>query len=260
MKRVIQKILITVALVFIVQTGFSEYRTWTDQKGKQIEAEFIRIMDDKVVLQTEDGEEIKVSLDTLSNKDRKYAALQTPPRIEIKVSTDMDRENTGHGGGRKSRAFQVQQETVQVEVTLKKTSSTPYEEPLESQVYLIGQPEQRDGYGILDRTVSRFRFTEESENLHSYSSGTVELRQLEAGKQVGIEYEGYLAVVKDRTGAVLAMKCSRLVFEKNAEAIMEAQRGTIFDEDFNLVDSEKTKGAMGRRGQAGKHRIPGRRF
>lgn len=259
MKQSIRRTLATVLVASMAQAGFSEYRIWTDQGGKQIEAELVRVVDDKVVLRKQDGAELKVSLDTLSKKDQKYAVLQAPPRIEIKVSTDMDRENKGYGGGRGS-GFQIQKESVQLEVSLKKTSPAPYEAPLVSEVYLIGQSEQHDGYGILDRTVSKFKFTEENKNLHSYSSKTVELEQLEAGKQVGIEYEGYLAIVKDRTGAVLSMKCSKLIFEKNAEAIIDSQKGAVFDGEFNPVDPSKAKRGGDQKGRKPKRRLPGRRF
>ena len=259
MKQIIRRTLITALLVSIGPSGFAEFRIWTDQAGKQIEAELLRIADDKVVLRKQDGVEMKVSLDTLSKKDQKYAVLQAPPRIEIKVSTDTDRENVGLGGGRGS-GLQIQKESVQLAVSLSKTSPAPYEAPLVSEVYLIGQSEQHDGYGVLDRTVSKFKFTEVNKNLHSYSSKMVELKQLEAGRQVGIEYKGYLAIVKDRTGTVLSMKCSKLIFEKNAESIMDAQRGTIFDEDFNLVDSEKDKRAVDQSKKKKKRRFPGRKF
>ena len=55
MKQMIRRILATVLLVSVVPSGFAEFRMWTDQAGKQIEAERVRIVDDKVVLREQDG-------------------------------------------------------------------------------------------------------------------------------------------------------------------------------------------------------------
>ncbi|MCF7817012.1 MAG: hypothetical protein K9M54_03930 [Kiritimatiellales bacterium] len=247
-------------LVSLLQGGFSEYRMWTDVGGKQLEAEFVRVVDEKVVLLKRDGSELKVSLDSLNTKDRKYAVLQAPPRIEIKVSTDTDRDNKALGDGYYGRGFQIQKEAVQLEVTLAKTSPAPYEAPLVSEVYLIGQSGERDGYVILERTQSKFRFTTENKNQYTYSSGRAKLQQLEAGKQIGVEYKGYLAMVKDRTGQMLAMKCSKLEFEKYAKVILAAQRGDLFDEEFNPVEHGPEGQNHDSIGNRARNKLPGRRF
>jgi hypothetical protein len=259
MKQILYRTIVIALLVSIVQTGFSEYRIWTDKGGKQIEAELVRIIDDKVVLRKQDGDELKVSLDTLSKEDKKYAVLQAPPRVEIKVSTNADRENEGYGSGRHG-GVQIQEETVSATVNIRKSSSPAYEAPMMSEVYLIGTPEQADMFVILDLTKSKFKFTTENKNEHSYQSDTISLKQLEAGKQKGTEYEGYIVIVRDRTGEILSMKCSRLLFEKNSETIIGSQKGDVFDSDFNPVESKagKQAAAKGKKGSA--KRLPGRRF
>jgi hypothetical protein len=251
-------ILIAVAAC-VCRPGEADFRIWTDVDGKTIEAEFGGTIGDKVVLEKQDGTELEVSLDTLSMSDRKYVVLQSPPRVEIKVSARTERENEGYGGGR-GGGFQIQSESVQCSVSISKDSPAPYEAPLVSEVYLIGQPEQNDLYVILDRTRSKFRFTPENKNEHRYDSGTVNLQQFEAGRQKGIEYRGYLAVVKDRGGNVLSMKCSKLAFERNAEAIMSAERGAVFDKDFKPVERSDAMDDEGRGRRKPKRKVPGRRF
>jgi hypothetical protein len=266
MKKHICSIMVVAIGLAMGQDAFAELRVWKDDSGKTIEAEYVRTVDGKVLLRQKDGSEIKVSLDTLSEKDRRYAILQVPPRIEIKVSTDTDRENNGLGGvnlgmgGGRGTGVQIQKESVQLRVSLRKTSPAPYEGPLMSEVYLIGYSGQQDDYVILDRTMSRFTLTTENKNQHSYSSGLVNLKQLEAGKLMGLQYKGYLAIVKDRTGEVLAMKSSKLDFEKNAKVIMGALRGARFDADFKPVVAGKAKRTEERGGMIPKKRFPGRPF
>jgi hypothetical protein len=220
--------IITASILFSAGLATAEMRNWADKKGNIIEAEHVATLDDKVVLRKADGSEIRVSLDTLSEKDRKYAILQKPPRIEIKVSPKTDRSNTGY-----NRNVQIQKETVEVEVNIRKSSSAPYEAPLHAELYVIGRPEQHDGYMILDKKVQRIQFTTENDNQQTFSSAPVVLKQLEAGKQAGVEYKGYLVVVLDRKGEIIDSKASKLDYAQNAEAIMAGSKGTKFDGDFN---------------------------
>jgi hypothetical protein len=259
MKSDSHRFLVALLSFFIFNNAFAELRLWTDENGKTIEAEHVHTYEDKVVLRLQDGEEISVSLDTLSNRDRKYAVLLAPPRVEITVSAKIDRSNTGYdrgyGGG-----VQVQYEIVTASVSLKKTSSSPYEAPMMSEIYLIGEIAQSDEYIILDKSSSRFRFTDENKNEHTYSSDTVNLQQRQADMEFGKEYKGYLALVRDRTGEVLSIKSNKVEFEKNAEAVIGSKRDDRFDEDFNLVESEKAKRAVEPGRKSPRQRIPGRRF
>ncbi|MDF7825864.1 SHD1 domain-containing protein [Pontiellaceae bacterium B12227] len=243
-------------LTALLATAHAELRIWTDENGKTIEAEHVRTLTDQVVLRQADGSEIRVSLDTLSDRDRKYAILQTPPRIEISVAVDADRSNTGYGN---RRSVQVQEETVTVEAKIRKSSSAPYEAPLRAELYVIGSPEQKDGYVILDKQLERFFFSTENDNQHSFDSRDIKLRQMESGRQIGVEYKGYLIAVRDKNHDVISLKCSKLEYEKNAEAIMAGKKGSIFDGDFNEFD-QKDKEEMKQMNKTKKKLLPGRRF
>ncbi len=212
----------------LLGTAQAELRVWTDKSGKTIEAEHVRTLTDQVVLRQADGTELRVSLNTLSERDRKYAVLQTPPKITINVSTDTDRTNKGFGG-----SFQMQQEDIQAEVTIKKTSSAPYEAPLRAVLILIGEPEQSGHSIILEKQMERFNFTQGSEV--RFESGKISLRQLESGYDRGVEYKGYVVAVMDKNGDTLGIKCSKLAYEKNAKALLAGSRGTVFDEDYKVV-------------------------
>lgn len=249
-------LLITAALI-ISSSAFAEMRLWTDKDGKTIEAEFVRITGDKVVLKQVNEKELEVSLDTLSEQDRRFAILQAPPKIEIDVNTDVDRSNKGYGNY--GAGYQVQKETISADVKVRKTSSNPYEAPLISEVFLIGQLEQQEHYIILNRSRSQFTFTGDNKREYVYSSGEVSLKQLEAGSQMGVEYRGYLAVVKDRAGNIVEIKSNKPGFEKNADVIMESQRGDTFDKEFKPLRRKATRKDMQDKMQR-KRRIPGRTF
>lgn len=255
MKKLLGIVYIAACALGLASTASAELRVWADESGKTIEAEYVRTMTDKVVLRQADGTEIKVSLDTLSEKDRRYVVLQEPPRIDIRVSPNTSRSNTGYGT--RGPGVQVQEETVVVEVNVRKGSPAPYEAPLKAEVYVMGSPEQADGHVILDRTASRFQFTTENKNEHTFSSGIVSLRQFEAGDQKGVGYSGYLVAITDKTGEVLELKCSKLDYEKNAETIMVGKKGARYDGDFEEMNQKKD----GKKPSKPRKRpLPGRRF
>lgn len=218
-----------ILITAVLGSALAELRVWTDLNGQTIEAEHVRTLSDQVVLKQSDGTEIRVSLDTLSERDRKYAILQTPPRINISVSIDNDRTNTGYGN---RRSIQVQEESISVKATFRKSSSSPYEAPLRAELYLIGSPEQKDGYVILDKRAEHFSFSTENKNQHVFESRDIKLKQLEVGREIGIEYKGYLVAVRDKTGEVISLKCSKLTFEKNAVTIMAGKKGSMYDGEF----------------------------
>jgi hypothetical protein len=214
----------------------AELRVWTDQNGKTIEAEHVRTLTNTVVLRQVNGFEIRISLDTLSERDRQYAILQTPPRIEISVASDTDRSNTGYGG---RRSIQVQEETVSVEVKVRKSSSAPYEAPLRAEIYLIGSPENKEGFIILDKRIDQFSFSVDNGNQHVIQSRGIKLKQIESGRQIGVEYKGYLVAIVDKSNEILQLKCSKLDYEKNAAAIMAGEKGTMFNGRFEELDQNQ---------------------
>ena len=230
--KVKRSIVCLVLTAMLIGSVHAELRVWTDKSGKTIEAEHVRTLTHQVVLRQADGTEIRVSLDTLSERDRKYAILQTPPRISIHVSTDTDRSNTGV-----NRRTQIQEEEIQAEVTIEKTSSSPYEAPLRSTLVLIGETEQSGHSIILENRNEPFSFTEGSEV--RFESGKISLRQVESGVERGVEYKGYMVAVVDKTGEILELKCSKLEYEKNAEALLSGARGTVYDEDFKVVGQKR---------------------
>src|SRR5262245_59598954 len=84
---------IAILISMIVGICLAEERTWTDASGKfSINAEFVRVDGDKVVLRRADGKEIKVPQARLSDADKEFLKLHSekastsspgPPETEI---------------------------------------------------------------------------------------------------------------------------------------------------------------------------------
>ncbi len=65
------------ALITLGGTAAVEARTWTDTKGRTIEADFIKMNGDKVVVKRNNGKTVSIPLNSLSQKDKDFLAQQT---------------------------------------------------------------------------------------------------------------------------------------------------------------------------------------
>ncbi len=160
--------------------------------------------------------------------------LQCPPKIEIKVEDKVDRETVGYTGGRQGGS-EIRVQSVRANVSMRKTSSQPYDADLKLTVFLVGRTVQLDRYVILDRLDSTFRFTEENKGDCSFSCGPVDLRYVTGSRKAGSKYEGYIVVIRDARNEIVVSQANRNEFERNASAMLEGRKGSVFDRDFNLI-------------------------
>lgn len=231
--RIVWSALVLAGVVSVSEAG--ELRIWTDENGTTMEAEYVRTQDGRAVLKRADGTEIRVSVDTLSERDQRYIILQSPPRLSISVSPKSNRSNTGY-----NRGVQVTDETISARATIKKGSSAPYSAKLTAELYMIGSRSGKEGCMILDKETSTFEFSAENNNSHTFESAAVNLQQVQFGSTKGIEYAGYVLAVRDKEGEVLEVKANKKEFSVHAAAILTGSKGTVFDEKYEVVrKSEK---------------------
>lgn len=240
MKPVVGSLVGLFAVLLVVQSAAAEFRIWTDQDGKSIEAEYVQLMGSRVVLRNRNGVEIRVPLEKLSSKDQRYVLLQAPPTIDIKVSDKVDRENIGYVGNR-LYGSQIRNEMVKVSVGLRKTSASPYSLKLKLKVVLIGRLEQLDRYVVLSNIDSTFQFTDKNKGLFSFDCPPFDLRQQKGSRLSGREYSGYLIAICDENDKVIAIKGSRSEFEKNSKILLAAGKNALFDRQFAMIRKGNTK-------------------
>lgn len=221
--------LAALAATFVCTSAIAESRIWTDSSGKTIEAEQIKLLNNQVLLRLVDGREIKVSLDTLSAGDRALAMLNQPPTLDVRISAKTSRSNSSlRDAGRASRV-QVQEESIGINVRIRKSSSAVYEAALTAELYVIG--ERENGYEVLSKTESTFGFSKEGGTEHAFSSAPLTVEKL-ADRGPGVEYTGYLLVVTDSRGEVVELESSSGSIERAAAAILAAHEGTRLNTDF----------------------------
>lgn len=223
-------------MVGLAVSALAEFRTWTDQKGNQIEAEFARVSGKSIVLQKKDGKKLTVPPTLLSDDDQEYLwgkvpedllnpaksvlERETPPRMEIKASKIMDRRKTGYD--------QVDCD-LKYEIMIRKKSAPEYSRKLKAVLYVLGISKEHEYYVMLDKKEFEFDFNQTS---------TVELSGNEVGithyqsQNYGVEPKGYLVVVTDDEGNELQVQGSSNKFEGAKDNIAKFHRKDVFTQSF----------------------------
>jgi hypothetical protein len=226
-------VLAALAATLVYSASGAESRIWTDATGKTIEAEQVKVLNNQVVLRLTNGHEIKVSLDSLSAADREAAMLNEPPALDLKVSAKTSRSNSSLRSVGPASRVQVEEESTQVSVAVKKASSASYELPLNAVLYLIG--ENGDGeLAVLDKVSETFSYSDKSQ-VFEFQSDAFESMKAE-GDERRTEYKGWLVTVQDSSGEIIATKSSSRAYSENMETLMVANESTTDNSDYSVLE------------------------
>jgi hypothetical protein len=229
---------------------FAEYRVWTDKKGNTVEAEFIRVSGDKIVLCNRDGKEYRLTSSSLcdedqehlkekipdnvvSSADTKSADIQEKLRIEINF-----KKNTDTRRPREGSSYTEEEMVCSASITKKTTSA--YDQELKATLYVLGVRDSEDQYVMLDKTEHTFNFRSSPEVL--LTGERFLITYYGSSSKYDTKYEGYLIVVRNATGEIIEVKASSNKFEKNIDTLRNIPTSTYFRKDLNIHDSKTTKG------------------
>lgn len=194
-------------VVFLLVTAImsasyaAEVRVWQDAKGREYEAEFVRELFDKVTLRLQNGKEVRLAVEELSEHDQKYLRVMVPPEMTVEISTsseprskqyddqyDMDNDITSY---------------LTVTADISKQSKRPFTSRLTAELFLIGREVQdRNYYILLSKTDSSFLLGDHNGNHHVFKTDPVTLQvYTEYDRQRrGPEYAGYVLAISDVNG------------------------------------------------------------
>ena len=222
----------------LIGTASAELRDWKDKDGKTIKAEFVRREVESVILRTDDGTELKVSYKVLSEEDRQYVMLQTPPRLEIRVEPNVRNYTVGYLGN-DGYDYTVKYEVVEPRVFLRRTSTHHYDAELTLEMVILGRIREIDRYLIIDNSKMPFSFTGKTSYEYSYAGYPLDLQQIRGSWRSGVEYKGYLVAVRDSRGVLIASKASWASLQENADEVMAAEVGSMLTDDLRVIQPRR---------------------
>ncbi|MCF7848636.1 MAG: hypothetical protein K9M45_07300, partial [Kiritimatiellales bacterium] len=216
----------------------------SDKKGNSIEAEFVNIFSDQVVLRKPDGNQIKVPKSGLSQKDIMYLEYAIPPDIDLEVNIDRDKKTiSSYSSDYGDYDHATKTERIRGKATIVKKSRHPCKRDFTAYLYVFGKRMDTDDVMVIDRTEHGFSFENQKETEFSGDLVSVTYTKSSYSSSHGTEYEGYLLFVDDDDGKVVATKGSRELYEDNVDEVRDARINSRFDRDFKLLNRPKKGGS-----------------
>lgn len=200
------RISIGIALVMVCWGSHAEMRPWSTVSGQTLEAEYVSItLSDEVVVKTEDGKEIKIPLNTLSDEDQDYISLLHPPKVDAEFYYKTE-SWTVPSSDYFPKNPTVTQEKIRCGAQVKQLSAKTYNHELTVHYYAIGQQFlDRDKYYIIDKRSASFVLSQENKRAFEMKGQWTNFPMeftLEAN-HYGKKYVANLVVVSDMRGEVL---------------------------------------------------------
>ena len=214
----------------------AEFRVWTDLKGNSLEAEYMRQSDGEVVIRDRNGKVYRFDPVGLSEEDQRYLQLLRPPEMKIEAHCYSEAVN-GSDEGNELSANRAVRKKYSFKGTITLEEDRPYHNELKVEVYTVARnPRGRHYLKGYSSTLVQFADRESSSLSWAVDPVILESQLLtnycHCGKCIcqrgvwgGYRYSGYLAVVRDLRGEVLAVSSNHSIFENKWEKIASAKVG-----------------------------------
>ena len=226
-------------LVGLVMVGccngtFSEMRMWTFKTGETLEAEYVKDLFEKIVLRDANGKEWTILKDkfVFSAEDLEYLDLENPPELVLEFRKSITQKNFTMVRFAEDRPSE---QRATFGALVKQKGYQEYNYPMTVEFFAIGKEIKGNRYILLDRLSQPFRLTKENKKeFEFYSERIVHMTDTwgdsENYSRRGEQYAGFLIVVKDKRGKVIAMDGSDKWLEQNLATLEERYIGNYMDE------------------------------
>ena len=126
-------------------------------------------------------------------------------------------------------------------MTLTKKNREPCTRTFTAYLYIFSENLQRDEEKVLDKIEHEFSFEHQNKIEFSGNQSRIEHTKSEFHRSYGDIDKGYLVLVEDDKGKILCIKGSRPLYEDKASQIRKANKGSLFDADFNPMNQTNKK-------------------
>ncbi|MDF7825952.1 hypothetical protein P4B35_18120 [Pontiellaceae bacterium B12227] len=207
-------------------------RLWTMTDGKTAEAELLSVMSGNIILKNAKGRQLKIPAEKLSEGDRLYASLAMPPDLDINFAkTTKPRK---FGGTVRGIDPPVRGNFYTFSARIKQTSRRPYGHQLTAEYFAVGDEIGGNRNVLLDHQTASFTLTRDNDYSFVFSGPPVELLDYTINNERrGKRYGGYLVVIKDSRGEIIAYNTPSEKLYENLENLRRIRVGWYFDDECN---------------------------
>lgn len=216
-------------------------RTWTLDDGQRMDASLQAAIMGNVVLENARGKQQKIPISKLSEEDRRFVELSTPPKLDINFSKTLSQRTVPPIHVSKSGWVQPKLFDYTFGVTLKQTSTGDYNHPLHVEYFAIGK--QINGshtYILLDRGEGTFTPTRENNKSYSLFGDPVLLFDYVLFTvHMGQKPVSYLVTVTDERGKIIQYATPNKWIFEHLENLKKMPVGRFMDKTCTRVHPER---------------------
>lgn len=221
-------------MLFVSICTGAESRSWTLVDGAEFEAEYVITIGGKANLKLPTGKIVKLPMDRFSSEDLLYIELENPPKLKTEFSKKSDQKVFHLLPSQEDYTQRPPERWVQYGVRIKQVGGQPYKHELYAVFYAIGQEQTGDRLILLDRQeTDPFFLTRENGLEYEFrSEREVTLRNwtvLNEKRKRGSKYYGFLILVRDTRGKIIASDTSHNWLLENHEKLNERGIGNFMD-------------------------------
>jgi hypothetical protein len=220
----------------------SAIEQWTLSDATTFEAEYVMEMSGYATFRNAEGREVKVELEQLSPESRTQIALKNPPKLEFDLVKDQNRVSFS-GGNQRGTGSRSPEDRVRYGARIFTRSNIDYDFPMELEVFVIGQERLGPAYILLDKFDVTFQLNRENSRKFEYlNDRLVVLRNYTSRDEPrGEDYRGYVAIVKDIRGEVIATFSSPKFFLDQVDNLRRRSIGSFMDKKCNRIFPTRPK-------------------
>ncbi len=226
-----------ICLAFFFGSVQAETRVWVSLEGKTLEAEFTTLVGGKACLKTPKGELLKIPVEQFSLADQAYIQLLTPPRIDLDFSKPTKQRHFPEVLSIGAAALTPRSFYYTFTARIKQVSTGQYDHELTAEFFAIGVEVDGDKRILLDYQRRSFFLSDGSNSMFEFSGKPVEVYDYLVGgrdlRRRGTKCKGYLIVVTDPRGKIIAHKVSGNNLLENLENLRKVPVGKTFDKECN---------------------------
>lgn len=238
------KTFITIAAVVSLTMGaHGEMRTWTSLPEKTIEAEYVKMLFDDVILKDANGEELRIPLTAFSGEDRKYIELENPPQLSVDVMRSAKQTFVDVSATYPKDPLIIL--TYQFGARVKQKDAKTYKYPMTLEVYAFTQQRYDPSkYHLIHKSKSEpFVMSKENGRRHEYTAPKkhriiayeLYVNYLDWRESRGEKFAETLILVRDERGEIIAYNTTKNWLYNNLDKLEELPVNAWLNDDCKRV-------------------------
>ncbi len=219
---------IFVTLYLIIVSSFGEMRAWNFKNGKTLEAEFIAVTGNQISLKSLKGKIKKIPQAEFNDDDLRYIELQQPPKLNLDLGKSARQQTYlgSYNGGGDIPSKDIYTFAAKV----KQVSGKVYNHPLTLEFFTIGEENNGDKNILYSYHKESFTLPDGSGSTFTVATDEIGVvAYISNGQRCGETYKGYMMIVKDERGKIIASKATREDWFQIAETLAKLPVGRTFD-------------------------------